>query len=144
MKSQILRGDSPIFELDRWNFQQVLDLGFPETSQSLSSFKQLLRSSFHVGDQRKKNPKNCESLPKSGSSFPNRDPLLWPSHNIWTLISIENYFINNEPKISKLRSHKFEEVLTILCTFKTKREIYSGWNFSLITWKIVSRVEICS
>ena len=47
MKSQILRGDSPIFELDRWNFQQVLDLGFPETSQSLSSFKKLLFSSFH-------------------------------------------------------------------------------------------------
>ena len=58
MKSQILRGDSPILELDRWNFQQVLDLGFPETSQSLSSFKQLLFSSFHRGDQRNKIKKN--------------------------------------------------------------------------------------
>ena len=37
MKSQILRGDLPIFELDRWNFQQVLDLGFPETSQSFKT-----------------------------------------------------------------------------------------------------------
>ena len=79
MKSQILRGDLPIFELDSWNFQQVLDLGFPETSQSLSSFKQLLFSSFHRGDQRKK-IKNCESPPKSGSSFPNRDPL---SKKMW-------------------------------------------------------------
>ena len=33
-------GDSPVFELDRWNFQQMLDLGFPETSQSLSSLKE--------------------------------------------------------------------------------------------------------
>ena len=53
-------GDSPIFELDRWNFQQMLDLGFPETSQSLSSFKKpwlyyrwgfrdtFQKSAFHV------------------------------------------------------------------------------------------------
>jgi hypothetical protein len=53
----------------------VLDLGFPETSQSLSLFKQLLFSSFHRGDQIKK-LKNYESPPKSGSSFPSRDPLL--------------------------------------------------------------------
>ena len=59
-------GDSPIFELDRWNFQQTLDLGFPETSQSLSSFKQILFSSFHRGDQGKKS-KTCESPQKSGS-----------------------------------------------------------------------------
>jgi hypothetical protein len=38
----------------------VLDFGFPETSQSLSSFKQFLFSSFHRGDQRKK-IKKCES-----------------------------------------------------------------------------------
>ena len=25
--------DSPIFELDRLNYQQMLDLGFPKTSQ---------------------------------------------------------------------------------------------------------------
>jgi hypothetical protein len=50
----------------------VLDLGFPETSKSLSSFKQLLFSSFHRG----KNKKKRESPPKSSSSFPNRDPLL--------------------------------------------------------------------
>ena len=63
--------------VDRWNFQQVLDLGFPETSQSLSSFKQLLFSSFHRGDQRKKNQKTVDPPPpQSSSSFPNRDPLL--------------------------------------------------------------------
>ena len=48
------RGDSPVFEIDRWNFQQMLDLGFSETSQNLSSFKQLIFSPFHRGDQRKK------------------------------------------------------------------------------------------
>ena len=74
MKSQILRGDSPIFELDRGNFQQVLDLGFSETSQSLSSFKQLLFFHF-IGGTKGKKSKNCESPQKSGSSFPNRDPL---------------------------------------------------------------------
>ena len=44
--------DLSIFELDRWNLQQMLYLGFPETSQSLSWFKQLL---FYRGYQRKKN-----------------------------------------------------------------------------------------
>ena len=61
------RGVSPVFELDRWNFQQMLDFGFSETLQSLSSFKQLLFSSFHRDDQRKK---------KIYLSFPCRDPLL--------------------------------------------------------------------
>ena len=49
MKSQIVRGDLPIFELNSWNFQQVLDLGFPETLKNLSSLKQLLFSSLHRG-----------------------------------------------------------------------------------------------
>ena len=45
-------GDSPVFELGKWNFCQMLVLGFPETSQNMSSFKQLLFSSFHKGDQK--------------------------------------------------------------------------------------------
>ena len=48
------RGDSPVFKIDRWNCQQMLDFGFSETSQNLSSFKQLLFSSFHRGDQKEK------------------------------------------------------------------------------------------
>ena len=42
------RGDSPVFELDMWNFQQMLDLVFSETSQTLSPSKQLLFSSFPI------------------------------------------------------------------------------------------------
>ena len=58
----------------------MLDLGFPETSQSLTSFKQLLFSSFHRGDQWKKNKKPVNPLKNlalhfGDSSFPNRDPL---------------------------------------------------------------------
>ena len=53
--------DLLVFELDRWNYQQKFDLGFPETSQSLSSFKQLLFSSFQ-GDQRKTNQKLVNPL----------------------------------------------------------------------------------
>ena len=58
------RGDSPVFEIDtqdRWNFQQMLDLEFSETSQNLSSFRELLFSSFHKGDQRKKIKKTAET-----------------------------------------------------------------------------------
>ena len=36
------------------NFQNLIVLGFPETSQNLMSLRQLLFSLFHVGDQRKK------------------------------------------------------------------------------------------
>ena len=32
------RGDSPVFEIDNWNFHQMLDLGFSDTS-NFSSFK---------------------------------------------------------------------------------------------------------
>ena len=44
------------------NFQNLLVFGFPETSQNLMSFRQLLFSLFHGGDQRKKseNPKKCQ------------------------------------------------------------------------------------
>jgi hypothetical protein len=69
------RGDSPVFELDRLNFQQMLDLGFPETSETLSSFKQLSFSSFHRRDQRKKNQKTCEFPPLSIFVFPIWYPL---------------------------------------------------------------------
>ena len=41
-------------EIDSWNFQQMLDLWFSEASQNLSSFRQLLFSLFHRGDQREK------------------------------------------------------------------------------------------
>ena len=51
------------------------DLEFPETSQSLSSFKQLLFYSFQKVGTKGKKSKNCDSPPNSGSSFPNRDPL---------------------------------------------------------------------
>ena len=46
-------------EIESWNFQHMLDLWFSEASQNLSSFRQLLFSLFHGGDQREKseNPK---------------------------------------------------------------------------------------
>ena len=49
-------------EKDNWNFQHMLDLRFFEASKNLSSFRQLLFSLFHGGDQRKKseNPKKCQ------------------------------------------------------------------------------------
>ena len=43
-KGSLLGNEEPDFKLDSGNFQQVLNLGFPETSFS----------SFHRGDQRKK------------------------------------------------------------------------------------------
>ena len=43
------RGDSPVFEIERWNW-----FGISETTQNLSLLKQILISSFHRGDQRKK------------------------------------------------------------------------------------------
>ena len=64
--------DSPIIELDRWNFQQMLDLVFPEVWAHLNIF---LFSSFHRGWPKEKIEKTFESPQKSGSSFPNRDPL---------------------------------------------------------------------
>ena len=39
-------------EIDSWNFQHMLDLWFSEASQNLSSFRKLLFSLFHRGDQR--------------------------------------------------------------------------------------------
>ena len=41
------RGDSPVFDIDRRNYKQMLDLGYSETSENLSSFIQPLFSSFH-------------------------------------------------------------------------------------------------
>ena len=52
----------------------MLDLGFSETSQNLSSFKQLLFSSFHRGDKRKKS-KTGESPLLCISVFPITNPL---------------------------------------------------------------------
>ena len=51
-------GDSPVFKLDRWNFQQMLDLHVHETTQNLGSSKQLLFSSFHKGGPKEKKKKN--------------------------------------------------------------------------------------
>ena len=47
-------------DIESCNFQNLLVFGFPETSQNLMLFRQLLFSLFHGGDQRKKseNPKN--------------------------------------------------------------------------------------
>ena len=44
------------------NFQNLIVFGFRETSQNLTSFRQVLFSLFHRGDQRKKseNPKMCQ------------------------------------------------------------------------------------
>ena len=47
--------DLSFFELEFWNLQHMLDLEFPEISQSLSSFKQLLFSLFHRGGPKEKN-----------------------------------------------------------------------------------------
>ena len=49
-------------DIESCNFQNLLVFGFPETSQNLMSFRQLLFSLFHGGDQRKKseNPKKCQ------------------------------------------------------------------------------------
>ena len=92
-------GDSPIFELERWNFQQMLDLGFPETLQSLSSFKQLLFSLLHRGDQRKKNKKPVNPLKNLALHFLIGIPFLKLFEIFWrffgdflkNLIFYENY-----------------------------------------------------
>ena len=49
-------------DIESCNFQNLLVFGFPETYQNLMSFRQLLFSLFHGGDQRKKseNPKKCQ------------------------------------------------------------------------------------
>ena len=49
--------------IESFNFQNLLVFGFPETSQNLISFRQLLFSSFQRGDpfEKSENPRN---LPK--------------------------------------------------------------------------------
>ena len=39
-----LGGYSPVFEINSWNFQHMLDLGFSKTSQNFGSFRQLFYS----------------------------------------------------------------------------------------------------
>ena len=46
-------GHPTFFEIDSWNFQQMLDLGFCETSQNFSSFRQLFFLSFQGGTKGK-------------------------------------------------------------------------------------------
>ena len=49
-------------DIESCNFQNLLVFGFSETSQNLMSFRKLLFSLFHGGDQREKseNPKKCQ------------------------------------------------------------------------------------
>jgi len=57
--------------LTLFGFQNLLFFGFPETSQNLMSFRQLLFSLFHGGDQREnlKTPKSVK-CPASISENP--------------------------------------------------------------------------
>ena len=55
-----LGGDSPVFEIESWNFQQMLDLRFSETSQNFSSFRQLFFHSFQGGTKGKKLKNQCK------------------------------------------------------------------------------------
>ena len=48
-----LGGDLPVFEIETWNFQQMLDLGFSETWQNFSSFRQRFFHSFKEGTKGK-------------------------------------------------------------------------------------------
>ena len=50
--------------IESCNFQNLLIFGFHETSQNLMSFRQLLFSLFHGGDQRKKseNPRKVSNV----------------------------------------------------------------------------------
>ena len=52
-------------EIDRCNFQNLLAFRFPETSQNLISFRELLFSLFQKGDPLKKSktPRNFPKLP---------------------------------------------------------------------------------
>ena len=51
-------------DIESCNFQNLLIFGFHETSQNLMSFRQLLFSLFHGGDQRKKseNPRKVSNV----------------------------------------------------------------------------------
>ena len=57
-------------EIDSWNFQHMLDLWFSEASQNLNSFRQLLFSLFHRGDQREKFKKTMSNLGRDFEFFP--------------------------------------------------------------------------
>ena len=128
------RGDSPVFEIDRWNFQEMLDLGFSETSQYLSSFKQLSFSLFHRGrDQRKK--KTGESPLLSIFIFPIWYPLFififWflkvtsGKENVWFPDSpdFEN-FRTSEPDVMSgralLNTTFYFNIFAIWCFLPTK------------------------
>ena len=78
--------------INRRNFQQMLDLGFSETSQNLSSFKQLLFSSFHRGYQRKKLKKTGEFHLLCISVFPITHPLFWIASFIILFNICKKYF----------------------------------------------------
>ena len=49
-------------DIESCNFQNLLVFGFPETSQNLMSFRQLLFSLFHGGDQREKSENSKMTL----------------------------------------------------------------------------------
>ena len=53
-------GHATVFEIDNWNFQQMLDLGFSETSHNFSSFRQLNFHNFQWGTKGKM-LKNCRN-----------------------------------------------------------------------------------
>ena len=87
------RGDSPVFEitLDRWKFQQMLDLGFSETSQNLNNFYFL---HFIGGTKEKTKQKLLTSLFYLSSYFLFDIPFLDYSVNLFSL-SLKNTTKNN-------------------------------------------------
>ena len=52
-------GQPTVFEIDTCNFQQMLDLGFSQTSQNFSSLRQLFFHSFQGRTKGKKLKKRC-------------------------------------------------------------------------------------
>ena len=113
--------------------------------QSLSSFKQLLFSSFHRGDQRKKKSNPCNSRQKSGSSFPDRGPLFGLWFTVWFIVIRENRRFKNRENMwwtwpmSALKWNKF------MCWFNFFKEIFFSLDFSFVVifgaWFPKSRVN---
>ena len=66
-------------EIDSWNFQQMLDLGFSETSQNFSSFRQLFFYSF----QGKKTQKPMYSFGNFSAFFLWKESCLKKGEILW-------------------------------------------------------------
>ena len=118
-------GHPTVFEIDCWNFQQMLDLGFSETSQNFSSFRQL----FSKGGPKEKTQKPTYSFGNCSEFF------LWSSpYNLtcaceekhWNWTNCHNTILLSQRDLTTSKNDfsigldKFKK-----CLYQTKSSFYN-------------------